>query len=301
MFKNATMAGMMTSRNVDSRGSMRSERPLTMTELRQVAPSLFASQAHESRSARFAFVPSNVILEGLMREGFMPMMATQGRSRIEGKADFTKHMVRLRQEGDIGKAEAKEVIWLNGHDGTAASQLWKGMFRGACSNGHVFGDVEDKVVVRHTGDAMRDVIDGCTRIIEDFTMVEQSMGRMKALDLSRPEQMLLASSALSLRFGHDQDGLTMAPVTADRLLTIQRFEDRSPDLWTTFNVVQENAVRGGLSGRSATGRRVRTRPVANIDGNMSLNRALWQLADGFAQLKTSGAIEGLKRLEAVAA
>lgn len=65
--------------------------------------------------------------------------------------------------------------------------------------------------------------------------------------------------------------------------------DRS--LWTTFNVIQENVVRGGLQGRkrNAEGRirRAQTRAITGIDQNMTLNRALWTLAEGMQHLKAA--------------
>lgn len=44
-------------------------------------------------------------------------------------------------------------------------------------------------------------------------------------------------------------------------------------------------IKGGLSGRTANGRRQRTREVQGIDQNLRLNRALWMLAEGLRQLK----------------
>jgi hypothetical protein len=75
------------------------------------------------------------------------------------------------------------------------------------------------------------------------------------------------------------------PVTETQVLTPRRFDDRGSDLWSTFNRIQENLVKGGLNGRSAQGRRQRTRPVQGIDQNLRLNRALWMLAEGMRQLK----------------
>ena len=76
-------------------------------------------------------------------------------------------------------------------------------------------------------------------------------------------------------------------MTAQGVLQARRWEDRKGDLWTTFNRIQENLVRGGVSGRGATGRRMTTREVAGVNENVKLNRALWSLADGMAQLKSN--------------
>ena len=44
-------------------------------------------------------------------------------------------------------------------------------------------------------------------------------------------------------------------------------------------------MEGGQPGRSAQGRRIRTRPVGSIDRTVSLNRALWVLAEEMRKIK----------------
>ncbi|MOA64019.1 hypothetical protein D3C78_1899380 [compost metagenome] len=43
--------------------------------------------------------------------------------------------------------------------------------------------------------------------------------------------------------------------------------------------MQENFLKGGLSGRTAQGRHTRTRAISGIDGDVKLNRALWVMAE----------------------
>lgn len=47
----------------------REQQPLTEDMLRKLAPSVFAESAHDSRSARYAYVATMDILRGLSREG----------------------------------------------------------------------------------------------------------------------------------------------------------------------------------------------------------------------------------------
>ena len=65
----------------------------------------------------------------------------------------------------------------------------------------------------------------------------------------------------------------------------RRPEDTGHSLWATFQRVQENVMRGGQPGRSPHGRRMHTRPVGSIDRGVSLNRALWTLAEEMRKLK----------------
>ena len=81
-----------------------------------------------------------------------------------------------------------------------------------------------------------------------------------------------------------------SPVRPDQIIQPRRREDAGQSLWTTYNTIQENMIRGGLHGqkRNAEGRirRSQTRPVNGIDQNVTLNRALWTLAEGMQSLKT---------------
>jgi len=75
---------------------IRSESPLSDAQIMRVAPSIFATDAHHSRSERYSFVPTVDVLAGLRKEGFQPFMVGQSRTRIADKREFTKHMIRLR-------------------------------------------------------------------------------------------------------------------------------------------------------------------------------------------------------------
>lgn len=105
---------------------------------------------------------------------------------------------------------------------------------------------------------------------------------MRVITLETGEEEILARSALALKY---DDPTRPAPVSETQLLAPRRFDDRRPDLWSVFNRIQENMVKGGLTARTSNGRRQRTREVQGIDQNLRLNRALWMLADGMRQLK----------------
>ena len=261
---------------------LRSEHPLSDDQIRTVAPSIFADAPHESRSQRYAYIPTATVLNELRKEGFQPFMVTQTRVRDEGKREHTKHMVRLRHAGQINAAEANEIILLNSHDGTSSYQLLAGMFRFVCKNGLVCGDTVADVRVPHKGDVAGQVIDGAYEVLHGFDRALESREAMQAITLDAGESEVFARAALSLKY---DDPDKPAPITETQILMPRRFDDRRPDLWSVFNRTQENLIKGGLSGRTANGRRQSTRPVQGIDTNLRLNRALWLLADGMRQLK----------------
>ena len=267
--------------------------PLSNDMLRAAVPSIFATEAHESRSARFAPVPTVTVLDGLRAEGFEPFSAVQARTRVEGKAEFTKHMVRLRHRSLTNtEGDSFEIVLVNANDGTSAYQMIPGFFRFVCENGLMTGETFSEVKVRHSGNAIGEVIEGAYRVLEDAPLVAEQVASWKAITLQDGERLALAESAHILRFPKaDQDGEAPAPVQPEALLRPRRSADRANDLWTAFNVVQENTLKGGLTGRvrNAEGRLQRrtTREVAGIDQNRSLNRALWLLTQRMAELKSA--------------
>ncbi len=80
---------------------IRRDRPLTREELFRVVPSVFSEDKHESRSERYTYIPTISLLDSLQREGFQPFFACQTRVRDPGRREHTKHMLRLRREGQI--------------------------------------------------------------------------------------------------------------------------------------------------------------------------------------------------------
>lgn len=267
------------------------DEPLTNDMLRAAVPSIFATEAHESRSDRFAVVPTSLVLDGLRKEGFEPYSAVQARTRIEGKAEFTKHMVRLRHRSLTNtNGDSFEIVLVNANDGTSAYQMIPGFFRFICENGLMTGDTFGEIKVRHSGDAIGEVIEGAYQVLTDAPRVADQVAEWKGIRLLEPERDALAEAAHILRFPNaGADNGAPAPIEPAQLLRPRRSGDNQADLWTTFNILQENTIKGGLRGavRNADGRLQRrtTREVAGIDQNRTVNRALWLLAERMAELK----------------
>jgi hypothetical protein len=261
---------------------------LTLAEIARVVPSVFATEAHDSRSDRFIPIPTASVVEGLMREGFEVFAAAQSRTRDADRREFTKHMLRLRHRGTTNlHGHAFEVILTNANDGTAAYSMLPGFFRFVCFNGLAVGERFSPVKVRHSGRAdqvAHDVIEGAYTVLGERERVTEGVRNMSGIALTDQQAEAFAEAAHMVRFP-DQD---RAPVSPRALLAPRRAEDRATDLWTTFNRVQENCIRGGQRGVSVneTGqrRRVTTREVRGLDQNTALNRALWTLADRMADL-----------------
>jgi hypothetical protein len=64
-----------------------------------------------------------------------------------------------------------------------------------------------------------------------------------------------------------------------QLLITHRPEDIGNDVWRTYNVIQENLLRGGLARRVNGGRLTRSRRISSIPENVRLNTGMWDLAE----------------------
>jgi hypothetical protein len=268
-------------------------RAMREDEMRQAAPSIFAVTAHESRSERFKPIPTIEILRALTKEGFVPVGAKQSRTRTEGKANFTKHLIRLRRVDD-GRSYSVgdnvcEILLKNANDGTSAYELMAGIFRIRCLNSLVaqVGTVE-AIRVRHSGDVAGKVIEGTYSVLNETEKVLAAPQDWSGILLNTDEQAILAEAAHLLRFG-DAQGEVRTPIKPAQLLIPRRHGDDANDLWTTFNLLQENTIKGGLRGvsRDEYGRlrRVKSRAVKGIDQDIRLNKALWTLSQKMAELK----------------
>lgn len=159
--------------------------------------------------------------------------------------------------------------------------MLSGVFRFVCANGMVCGDTYHDIRVPHKGNIKDQVLEGANVILESFGLITESRERMERLTLSADERRAFSEAALQLRY----DGADHILIQAEQLVQPRRQADTGRDLWTVFNVAQENIVRGGLAGRNAKKRPTSTRAITGIDQNTALNRALWTLAEKMAELK----------------
>lgn len=264
---------------------------LSDDQLRYKAPSIFATEPWSEVSSAYRFIPTAAVVQKLREEGFMPVRAEQSKTRIAGKGEFTKHMIRFREAKHLTSSavgdEFPEIVLVNSHDRTSGYHLSAGVFRLACLNGMVVQSADYGTInVRHSGKLMDDVIEGTFRIVEEMPQIMEQVEGFKSVALSQPERSAFARAALELRYPTDESGKETAPITAETLMLPRRWQDANKtDLWTTFNAVQENFMKGGLRGRGTTGKRMSTRAIGSVTEDVKLNKALWKLADEMRRIK----------------
>ena len=65
-----------------------------------------------------------------------------------------------------------------------------------------------------------------------------------------------------------------------------RDADTKDDLYTTLNIIQENLLRGNISGvNNITGRRFTSKEIKSISKDVEVNQGLWNIAERIASIK----------------
>lgn len=272
---------------------------LTTEDIRRRAPSIFADSPWQGQgeaagvSSRYRFISTAAVLDNMNAAGFYPVSATQSRTRIPGKGEYTKHLIRLRLAGQDApqlNEVIPEVVLTNSHDGSAAYRLMLGLFRLVCLNGltvasATFADIR----IRHAG-TPQEVTGRSMDIIGQAPRIMATVGAWQYKTLDRSRQLEFAAAAVALNgssLSIQPERLLYARRIADLTAPENRYNvqaDTAPrSLWKTYNVIQENLIKGGVYGVTHRNRAQHTRAVASVDRNIALNRGLWQLAEQFNQ------------------
>ena len=248
--------------------------------LRTYAPAAFATEPEEGRvSDRYSFLPTTDILEILQDEGWTAWKAQQVSARTWSK-DHAKHIIRLKHEDldmksfDVGDS-FPEMLLMNAHNGLGSYDLMGGIFRMVCSNGMVISESDfGKIHIRHIGFEAKQVVEASQALILNASKVADKINSWQNIELSPRSQQDFFADAAKIRFENPDDGII------NDISTIRREADRGNDLWRTFNVAQENLIRGGFRNGN-TNRMVR--PISNIQKDVKFNAELWDLASTYSE------------------
>lgn len=251
------------------------------------APSAGAEAPHEGVSEKYTFVPTMQVVDIMREEGWYPIHAREAGTRSIENYGVQKHIIRFAHRkyvpdvNNVGD-EFVEAVMINSHNRSSAFQFYAGIYRLVCSNGMISAVGEfNRVSVRHINANADEIIEASYKVLDHAPAVMESMNDMKAIELAPAERGAFAHAALPLLYEDPED----APFAAERLLSKRRYADKD-DLWSTFNTVQENVMKGGIRGWNGnTRKRTRTRAIKSIDRDVKLNRALWTLAEEMKKIK----------------
>ena len=246
-------------------------------------PAVFGSPSENSVSKRYEAIPTAKIVDLMGDLGWKPVAGNQIKPRRKSLSnpDTVKHAVVFQQY------EAKEnengvtgqIVLVNSHDSLSSYRLHYGLYRFVCANGLMVGDEFAQAKIRHMGkDAVFANIEEATRnFVCHSEEVNSRIDDWRHIHLTYGAQIAFAKEAAILRFGEAKAGWFKPQ---DFLAARNSEDSQSESLWNTYNKVQENLVKGGISGRSPK-RRVSIRGLNGL-GSIEFNQNLWNLAETYA-------------------
>ncbi len=257
--------------------------PLTHTELYEQAPALFTEEPHYEVSEKYHFIPTIDVITKITEYGWHPVSVQEAGVRDLDKEGYQRHLVRFRHFDDLlnPKDNAVELLLFNSHDRTTAFSISAGIYRFVCVNNLIIADsVFESYKIKHIGERDNDVATAIERITNVKPLLEQKIHSFESIKLQDSEKRAFAKASISLRFEEHLE------VDLDDILLPHRVEDEKDDLYTTLNVIQENLLRGNISGvNKETGRSFTSKEITSISKDVDVNQGLWDIAERIANIK----------------
>lgn len=260
-------------------------------------PSLFAEGPDSNRSDRYTFVSTARIIEQMAERN---MGITGIRIPNTRKADpaHARHEVSFAPLDDsMSFADPRlkvinhgtyhldaaivrpELRIMNSSDGTTSISAFIGMSALICANGLVVSrGTIGEIRMKHLGFDPEDVYSAIDQYVGKIPQIAEVVQTWGEREMSLDERIEFASQAREIRWPDKHFDPKL-------LLNTRRVEDKGTDLWATYNVVQENMIRGGFSPDLALGnghKARKTRALVHIGKSNEINENLWDLAANWA-------------------
>lgn len=266
-------------------------RPMTKEEIKAKAPYVFAeAPTNPDVSNRYVMATTETIIDDMAKLGWDVVDCKQQRANKRSKVRsyhmlaFQNPKVFITKIADNGEETVDcfpRIILTNSHDGFHSFKFMVGLFRCVCSNGLVIAtDTFADVSIRHinyTFDELREMVAKAISTVSDNISV---MNEMQKTILNEEQKKALATEALKIRGGDDEDKpLKVADDDLEDILTPVRKEDNANDLWTVFNILQEKIIKGNFRMISNTNNKARkARPITGLAKDLEINQALFRYA-----------------------
>lgn len=217
-----------------------------MQTVNSVSTSFIQDAKHESKSDRFKVITPSNIAQTLSDRGFELVNLKTGSARKTENKDHQRTIARYRSKVDTGLDGINFDIIADIPHLTGAAKFYIGLFRLVCSNGLVTQTNQFQFFkVRHSGNSMLEQLDmGINQLVASQNELITMVQSMQNVVLSPDQINLLAKKITEKRLEHVKNVKT---IVYQDLVTPRRAVDQANDLFTVFNVIQENMMRKGFA------------------------------------------------------
>ena len=241
-------------------------------------------------SSQYKFQSSTYIINQLKNWGFEMTGSSTGSPNLPENRGYQKHVMvfednraGFEDRTKIDDGNKFRILVQNSHDGNSAVKFYVGIFRAACANGLIAGDATNYIKVNHKGkDFKKKIVAAIADTVHQFNYTKDAIRKLQRTLPSNYDVAAFRKTVVQrLLKGKDYIFSDQYSLTNRR-----RKADMAPDLYTIFNVIQENALRGGMTyhlrskmvdGELKVGRIQKTQKIAPLSPRaVELNKFLWQ-------------------------
>lgn len=244
---------------------------LTLNQAIERCPSIAATEPAAKASKQYNFISTLNILNSALDNDWL-IRSVKGTGSRHGM-----HNIALVHKSQIEKSVVEgfpQVNIVNSHNLTKRFSTVLGFFRLVCSNGLVAptGMMTSVQPTLHRLSSGKSITEDINTVLEKAfgqydTIVNQTQ-LLKERQLTEEERTYLARYAYYIRFRYRMS--QPKKVDASTILAPRREADAGTDLWTTFNVIQENLTQGG--NRIGSG-------ITRVQDDLKFNQELWTGVD----------------------
>lgn len=261
-------------------------RAMSLEEVKAAAPQAFAAAPRPGLSAKYSFLPTSRIIEDMDKLGWKVCMAKSNRSRTMVNKEFGNHVVKFfhpeifLQDQDGNVESYINVVVMNNHAGVGTFKFELGIFRLVCENGLVIKDTDmGSFNLRHSGYSFEQLQVTMNTAIERLPDLVGKINQFNRITLTPTQQREFARRAIALRSYSDR-----VPTEAELedFLAPRRTQDQGNSLWVVMNRIQESVIKGGYHMLNGKGNQRRAKSIRNIQKDIEVNQAVWELGMQYA-------------------
>lgn len=227
-------------------------------------------------SSRYKLIQTSKILSSLEHEGWkLDQLSVAKARKYKG---FQRHLLRLDHPELPALKDGYKIqaVIINAHTGTSRLYMMLGIWGNLCANGLIVGTGYYCAAIRHSGETIHAQVETANRLLLDESLrLHSNIELMQNRILSDDEKASFAQKACKLRF------LDNPPINYIELTKAKRPEDADSTVWKVYNTIQENVIKGGIDGRTASNRRTVTRDIKSIERSTHINRELFNIAQSY--------------------
>lgn len=197
---------------------------------------VFQTSKKPNLSDVYKFIDSGKLISNLEERGLsLSNIAFNKKAKNQGfqrhKLIFNSPNLKINDENNF------QLLVINSHDSSESLKISLGIFRLVCSNGLILGKSVFNYRIKHVGDVQDKINQSVDDLWRRLPELKLLINEMSTIEAKTEHKDFLINQVKTLR------GLNETDVIPN-FFQPKRFGDAKNDLYTVFNIAQENLIRG---------------------------------------------------------